>query len=293
MARESGEFPKRQSPRSGGRCARRCGSSSTTACSASSTAWAAWCCRRATGTPAALVPGDLTPPPGERAGASVSGSDRATGFETMYYPYKDNAAGRLRSRWQTNRPSEYLSAATEITALASDMLPVGVYREAEALAVGLAGTRRQQDKARSTLIEMVAPPPKRPLYYCQYHIRFLPHWTRDALRDLGDFVDMLVKAAVYEKTGSSRIFQAPLGPAINGFSGQYPGEKHLTDWLRRYNRFLYRPAKHDLTLPAGRRQHRFTSREAVLCVFITMNLADSITALSQLATRARDDQPIR
>jgi len=112
------------------------------------------------------------------------------------------------------------------------------------------------------------------------------------MRDLGDFVDMLVKAAVFGRLGKRTIFQTSLGPAITQFGRCFSDQQRLIDWLTRYNQFLYRDAKHDFQLPSGRREHRFTSREAVLTVFITMELADAVCALSPTAARVRRDEPI-
>ena len=64
------------------------------------------------------------------------------------------------------------------------------------------------------------------------------------------------------------------------------------DWLYRYNRFLYRDAKHDFKLPSGRKEHRFTSREVVLCLFITKELAERIITLSDTAGRVSRDEPM-
>jgi hypothetical protein len=210
----------------------------------------------------------------------------------MYYPYHEGRAGKLRTQRQTTRSSEYLLADSEIVTLAREILTEEQYLEAEEISGKLAGKKRERDLAKDRLLEIVKPPPKRPLYYAQEEITLLPRWTRDALRDLGDFIDLLVKSAVYEKTHDKRSFNLSLGPAIDLFQKLWPTSKELANLLRRYNRFLYRGAKHDFTLPAGRTVHRFTSREVVLTSFITMNLADKITSISQLADKARHDQEI-
>jgi hypothetical protein len=210
----------------------------------------------------------------------------------MYYPYSRGKAGNLRTRYKTAKHSEYLLASREIVSLAQEILAGQEYLEAEDLAEKLTGTRREKDFARQRLMEIIKPPPKRPLYYAQHEIQYLPLWTRDALRYLGDFIDMLVKAAIHEKTRDSRIFRSSLGPAIDKFQAYWPNSKTLCDLLRKYNSFLYRGAKHDFTLPSGRRAHRFTSREVVLTAFITMNLADRITAVSTMAEKVRRDEQI-
>lgn len=210
----------------------------------------------------------------------------------MYYPYQGSKAGTLRSKKRTAQTSEYLSADTEIISLAKEVLTEQEYLEAEELARKLVGTRKEKDLARARLTEIVKPPPKRPIYYAQYEMKRLPRWTRDAPRYLGYFIDILVKTAVYEKTHRQSIFQSSLGPAINEFEKCRPDSRQLADLLRKYNRFLYRGAKHDFYLPIGREMHRFTPREVVLTAFVTMDIADRITAISPLADRVRKDGQI-
>jgi hypothetical protein len=210
----------------------------------------------------------------------------------MHFPYEEDEAGVIRGRHKTSDASEYLLAEREIIALAKDVLSEREYSEAEEVAKQLTGKKRDKDLARARLVALVKLPPKRPIYYAQYEMLFLPRWTRNALRYLGDFIDMLVKSAVYEKINDRRVFGLSLGPAINQFQRCWPSYESLVDSLQRYNRFLYRGAKHDFTLPAGRKTHRFTAREVVLTAFITMNLADKIVSISYMAKEARNDKMI-
>ncbi len=210
----------------------------------------------------------------------------------MYYPYEEEQAGELRSNHLTGKASERLLADEQILSLAKEALPKQDYLEAEELAKKLVGKKSERDFARKRLMDIVKPPPKRPLYYTQWELGFLPHWTRDIMRDLGDFIDMLTKAAVYEKTNKSNVFYSSLGPAIDKFEQYRPECAQLTDMLRKYNRVLYRPGKHDFKLPAGRKEHRFTTREVVLTIFITMNFAERLTRISPAAARVRRDEEI-
>ncbi|MFC1932320.1 hypothetical protein ACFLXU_01650 [Chloroflexota bacterium] len=208
----------------------------------------------------------------------------------MHYPYEEDIAGELSIEHLTGKASERLLASEEVVSLAKEVLTEHQYLEAEELAKKLVGKKAEKVYARARLMDIVKPPPKRPIYYTQWEIQFLPHHTRDIMRDLGDFIDMLVKAAIYEKTKKDSIFHSSLGPAIDGFERCRPESKQLAEILRKYNRFLYRDAKHDFRLPKGRKEHRFTSREAVLTIFITMNLADRIISISPMAERVRQDK---
>jgi len=210
----------------------------------------------------------------------------------MRYPYEEEKAGELRSEHLTGKVSERLLADDEIISLAKEVLTEQQYLEAEELAKKLVGKKSEKAFARKRLMDIVKPPPKRPLYYTEWDIQFLPYRTRDVIRDLGDFIDMLVKAAVYEKLNNDSVFHASLGPAIDKFEMCRPESKQLANILRKYNRFLYSDAKHDFKLPKGRKEHRFTSREAVLTVFITMNIAKKIISISPMAARVRKDKPM-
>jgi hypothetical protein len=210
----------------------------------------------------------------------------------MYYPYEEDKAGMFRGRHRTSKATEYLLANKEIISLATDVLSELEYLEAEEVAKQLTGNKTDKENARSRLISIVKPPPKRPIYYAQYELTFLPRWTRDSLRYMGDFIDMLVKSAVYEKTRDRRVFNTSFGPAITLFQKYWLGYDTLVDLLQRYNRFLYRGAKHDFILPTNRKMHRFTSREVVLTAYITMNLANRLNNISKVARDVSNDVKI-
>lgn len=210
-----------------------------------------------------------------------------------YFPYEEDQAGVLRDNHKTGKSSEALLAEEEIILLAKELLPKNTYAEAESLAVKLTKSKSIRDGAKAQLMSVLPAPPKRPIYYLEHELQFLPHWTRNPMRFLGDYVDMLVKAAAFEKLNNKDIFENAFGPAIREFKKAYSAERKLADYLSRYNKFLYKDAKHDMKLPAGRKEHRFTSREVVLTLFISKELGDRLTALSPLALKVKNDQPMR
>jgi hypothetical protein len=191
----------------------------------------------------------------------------------------------MSSQWKTGSRSEALHALPVVIDLAKETLDISELEEAENTAFSLVGSKRLQYEARSKLRDLVAPPPKRPLYYLQHEIQFLPRWTRDSIRYCGDYIDLLLKIAAYERHNDPRMNEYSLGKNINILSSKINGfPEPLINKLKKYNSFLYRPGKHDFTLPA-RRGHRFTSREVVLTAFITMKLAKEIRTLSENAER--------
>lgn len=204
-------------------------------------------------------------------------------FGIRLKPFKDT--------YETANSTSYLLADNEIIVLAKEVLSKNAYNEAEKIAIQLSSKKKKdRARARARLGEIVCPPPKRPIFYAQHEIQFLPGWTRDALRDLGDYVDMMVKSATYERQQDKRIFRVSFGPAINAFNEHWPEQGKLTNFLQRYNRFLYRPAKHDFKLPRGRVHHRFTSREVVLSAYVTMKLGEMLAHISKLANSVKQDK---
>ena len=97
------------------------------------------------------------------------------------------AAGSLNmaSSYRTGKIEEALLASQEVEDLAYDILSEEEYEKANEIAIMLVSSKPQKRKAVFELMKLVAPPPKRPLYYAQHELQFLPRWTRDAIRDLG------------------------------------------------------------------------------------------------------------
>jgi hypothetical protein len=182
----------------------------------------------------------------------------------------------MASSYRTGRVEEALLASQEVEKLAEDVLSHEEYEHANEIAIMLVSTKPLR-KAIAELTELVAPPPKRPLYYAQHELGFLPRWTRDAIRDLGDYIDILVKHLAYQLSKDTRVSKFPMGPSlqlVERWADSLP--PRLVEFLKRYNSFLYRPGKHEFKLPGDRHGHRFTSKEVVLTAFITMKLAGMI-----------------
>lgn len=140
----------------------------------------------------------------------------------------------MSSRWKTGKWSEALYALLVIIDIARDTLNSCESEEAEHLAIMLVGTKKQKKVARRRLMKLVEPPPKRPLYYLQSEIRFLPHWARDPTRYCGDYIDLLVKEMIYEFTNNQCVREYSLGRNINILrSKKYGVPIGLLDKLKR------------------------------------------------------------
>lgn len=164
----------------------------------------------------------------------------------------------VASRYRTGRPEEALLSSPEVEELAQDVLSEDEFEHANELAVMLISTKPQKRKAVLELTTLVAPPPKRPLYYAQHELEFLPRWTRDAIRDLGDYIDVLVKHLAYQVSKDTRVSKFPMGASLQSIERRPDSvPPRLVEFLKRYNSFLYRPGKHEFRLPSDRHGHRF------------------------------------
>lgn len=191
----------------------------------------------------------------------------------------------MSSPFSTGRKSEMLWALPIVIELAEDTLTQFEFDETERISRMLAGSKGRRREAIHYLMKLVSPPPKRPLYYAEMEMQALPRWTRDAIRYLGDYVDLLVKAMAFEYTKNCRCKKYSLGRNLGMLKPRKHGiSSELIDKLKRYNSFLYRPGKHDFRVPRGQ-GHRFTSKEVVLTAFITMKLAGEIKKISQFAEK--------
>ena len=185
----------------------------------------------------------------------------------------------MASRYRTGNPSEALTSSVEILSLARELLSEEQFNKAMKLSIMLVSSKSVKRDAIEQLTTIVAPPPKRPMYYAQHEIQFLPTWTRDSIRYLGDYVDLVSRHLVYE-LWKVRLGNASLGVAINLLETKGGLPDNILTWLRTYNQFLYRPGKHDFNLPEGRREHRFSSQETVLTAFVTLRLVEILKQYS-------------
>jgi hypothetical protein len=197
----------------------------------------------------------------------------------------DNALEFIESLnlyFSKNNPKEieWLTIGAEIEMLARDLICEDEFDDAELLSQWIVNGGGQKNKAISILSKMIGYRPKRPLYYVsQGSIRYLPDRTRDTIRYLGDYIDVIVKCIAKENAPKPFFKPRSLGTNLYHLKGKLPDNLHAL--LKRYDDNIYCPAKHDFS--TGERNHRFTLKETVYVVFITMSLAKELTSLSPLA----------
>jgi hypothetical protein len=170
--------------------------------------------------------------------------------------------------------NERLYLNDDILSLAEKILPGETLNLADGLSIDLCDGKKTREQARAYLMSLIIPPPKRPLYYCHYEIRHLPRWTRDTVRYLGDYIDLLERIAL-KKFLKENYRQ--------GFSPKKVREKlkkfiseALSEELDRYDAVFWKPSKHDFYVDETLKRNRFTSREVVYCIFITLDLSKKI-----------------
>jgi len=172
--------------------------------------------------------------------------------------------------------SEYLEISNEIFEFSKDLLSIDEIQEAEKLSIDLT-KKSMRVNAKRTLKNMLGTSPKRPIYYTNHEINALPHWTRTAIENLGHFVDSMVKCVVVEKLQTSKFKQSSLGPNLKQLKDKIPND--LYSEIEKFNRLIYRPAKHDFDVI--NRRHRFTSKEVVFTIFITLKLKEKLIGISK------------
>ncbi len=167
--------------------------------------------------------------------------------------------------------SERLLIDQKIFSLAEDLLSQRTIDFANELSNKIVDGRYEKIKAIRILTRIIPTRPKRPLYYARQKMRYLPHWTRDPIRYLGDYIDYLERKALkkfminsYRKGWSPSAIRTKLRPFI-------PYSLYL--YLEKYDKLFWTPAKHDFKVDESIRKHRFTTKEVVYCVFITIKLS--------------------
>jgi hypothetical protein len=164
-----------------------------------------------------------------------------------------------------------------ISELAYDVLGEETMTEVDFIAEHLIGPRNVEPKGIHILKKMIGTKPKRPVYYLNGQIDRLPHATRDVIRYAGDYIDYLVKNLAREEKWYGVLLQnRSLGTNIYIAKGLF--EPELYDFLNRYNKFAYIPAKHEFEV--RQQPHLFSGKDAVAVCLITIMLARKLIGLS-------------
>jgi hypothetical protein len=192
----------------------------------------------------------------------------------------------MSSPWQSGSREEALDALPEIDSLAKELLSSEKYDETMKIALTLLKPWKERRRAHATLGHEIGLEPTRPLLYLWPLMQGLPRGTRDCIRYLGDYLDLLTKEMAFEFVGGKARQRSLGGNAVRLSKADLPPEiQAIAKILQRYNEFIYTPGKHDFSHPPGRK-HRFTAREVVLTTYISAVIAQRIKAASKVACTA-------
>jgi hypothetical protein len=184
-------------------------------------------------------------------------------------------------------PIELPDLADEIASLSHDVLLPQEYEDAEQVTQAILAGGRQKKMALGYLQTKTYVRPKRPMYYVrELYIPQLPYYTREMMNYLGAYLDQMVRYAAEDHYHGFLYIRRPMGPNIRSLTGIVSPEKQ--DQLTRFNKYIYIPAKHDFDVQ--NREHRFTVREVVLTIFVTMKLCEYLKNISLLARHYAEDK---
>ncbi|MEI8348703.1 MAG: hypothetical protein WCI77_00980 [Candidatus Omnitrophota bacterium] len=172
---------------------------------------------------------------------------------------------------------EALLLDDKIAKLAKELLTDEQIKLADSLSQAMVSSKAKRTEAVMKLQKIVGMKPKRPMYYMNWELNYLPRWTRNSTKYLGDYIDLLVKIFVADKLKDEKYKSVSLGANLKYMPNIMPEE--IITALRTYNELIYVPAKHDFEVK--NRRHRFTCREVVYACLITMELGKRIIPLSQ------------
>lgn len=141
-----------------------------------------------------------------------------------------------------------LDVLPEIQSLANRILSVEKIQEADIVSRKLLGSRDERRWAIATAALEVGLKPSRPLLYWSVEMRGLPRNTRDCVRYLGDYVDLLVKEMTQELLGGSARRRS-LGSNAKLLVKKAKQIGKLATKLESFSDCIYTPGKHDFSLP--------------------------------------------
>ena len=172
-----------------------------------------------------------------------------------------------------------LSIDSNVEDIAEEILDKEEIKQAQDITETLLCNKHKSHAIKS-LKDLIGMMPKRPVYYLNNKISYLPEETRDVIRYAGDYIDQLIKHCAHEK-GSWRFlaYRGSLGSNLKRLSKFLP--RPLLSVLTRYNKFIYVQAKHKWDV--GGKPHLFSSKDAVFICFITKKLAEQIITISSEA----------
>jgi hypothetical protein len=152
------------------------------------------------------------------------------------------------------------------------------------IALSIKGKKRKIGKLIVRI--MVPSRPKRPLYYVNYELNFLPKSSRFVVEQSGSYLDFLVKELRYEIEGV--YSKKPLGENIIYLKKSTKELSSLLDKLMLFNNLAYVPSKHEYG-PPFEQCHFFSSYEAVIIILAAVKLGEVLKEKSKYVRNFCED----
>jgi len=177
------------------------------------------------------------------------------------------------------------SIRPEILEFAKSVLTNEEINEATDLSDCLNDKGKKHDWAVSILQSKICTQPKRPLFYLNHELNYLPEQTRDVVRYAGDYIDQLIKSFASVRR-RFKFLSKYLSLGSNIKNAKRVLKPELYEALMSYNKLIYVPAKHEFDYK--NRPHLFSGKEAVFILFITKKLANEFINMNNFREKYID-----
>ena len=158
------------------------------------------------------------------------------------------------------------------------------------LILGYCGSDEQYLAALGRLRYIIPSRPKRPMYYVNHKIGFLPEDSRFVVEQSGSYIDLLIKELRYELTGV--YHKRPLGENVGVLlSLKDKIDPDLVVLLKRilsFNNVAYAAAKHVYGPPTDDR-HYFDVDDSMVIALAAVKLGEEVKKRSEFARNMCQD----
>jgi hypothetical protein len=179
--------------------------------------------------------------------------------------------------------SQYLLIDDKIKSLADELLSNDDIQEAEKISKDLTKKSTKINAIKKLRIK-IGDIPRRPMEYANFELNYLPYRTRNPVRYIGDFIDLLIKYLATEKLHDSACLKRSLGINLRKLNKKIPDSLYFQ--LEKYDNDIYKPAKHEFGVE--NRKHLFTSKEVVFIYFLSLKLKEQIIEISEEAKKCSE-----
>ena len=181
----------------------------------------------------------------------------------------------------------YLDINPNIQKLAEELFDSTEWDEIQQIAKSICRSKKQRLLSIRRLKYIVPTRPKRPLYYLNYELKFLPRSSRFVVENMGSYLDLLVKELRFEIEG--KYYKKSLGTNLVSLMKRADNNLGpLLEKLQLFNRVAYVPAKHEYGPPNDPR-HYFSCSDAVIVILSAVKLGEELKMRSKFVRNLCQD----